>query len=251
MIRNKLLLLLFCLALIGCTKDPAPSIKSPNLKTTGASGSDLLSADFYQSLHLEIVYVNGFKPSDESLDMLVGFLQKRIYKPGGITMDLRAVNSSGKAPFSIDEIAEIEKKERTQFNTGDEIVVWIYFADGSDETDEAEKKTLGSAFRNTSIVIYEKSIKNFAGHVGAPDTRILEATTLEHEFGHLFGLVDLTAPLLSDHEDPENDHHCIISGCLMNAELEFGSGIVDVIDNSSVPDLKEACINDLRAAGGK
>lgn len=239
------------MVLIGCTKDPTPSIKSPNLKTTGASGSDLLSADYYQSLHLEIVYVNGFKPSDESLDMLVGFLQKRIYKPGGITMDMRAVSSSGKAPFSIEEIADIEKTQRTQFNTGDEIVVWIYFADGKDETDENDQTTLGSAFRNTSIVIYEKSIQDFADLTGAPDKRILEATTLEHEFGHLFGLVDLTAPLISDHEDPENDHHCVVAGCLMNAKLEFKSGIIDVIDNSSVPDLKQACINDLQAAGGK
>ncbi len=251
MIRNKLLLLLFCLVLLGCSKDPAPSIKSPNLKTTGSSASDLLSADFYQSLHLEIVYVNGFKPSDEALDLLAGFLQKRTYKPGGITMDMRAVTSSGKAPFNIDEIADIEKSERKQYNAGDEIVVWVYFADGNDEADDAQKKTLGSAFRNTSIVIYEKSIQDFASRVGAPDKRILEATTLEHEFGHLFGLVDLGAPLLSDHEDPENDHHCITSGCLMNAELEFGSGIVDVINNSSIPDLKDACINDLQAAGGK
>lgn len=165
-------------------------------------------------------------------------------------MSERSVASSGKSPFSIEEIADIEKKERQQYNTGDEIVVWIYFADGKDEEDNNEKRTLGSAFRNTSIVVYEKSIENFANQRGAPSKEILEATTLEHEFGHLFGLVDLGAPLLSDHEDPENDHHCKVSGCLMNAELEFGSGIVDVVNNG-VPELKDACLQDLQAAGGK
>ncbi|AVR45728.1 hypothetical protein C7S20_10940 [Christiangramia fulva] len=251
MIRKKLLLLLFVLSLIGCTKDSTPSTKAPNLKTTGASASDLLSDDYYTSLHLEIAYVEGYKPSDQALSILSNFFQKRIYKPDGITMEMHSVASSGKSPFSIEEIADIEKKQRTKYNSGDEIVVWIYFADGKDEKDDNEKRTLGSAFRNTSIVIYEKSIKDFSNQIGAPPKEILEATTLEHEFCHLFGLVDLGAPLLSNHQDPENEHHCATAGCLMNAELEFGSGIADVINDSSVPDLKQACINDLRAAGGK
>lgn len=82
-------------------------------------------------------------------------LQERTYKPDGIEINLRSVSTSGNAPFDIDEIVDIEKEERTSYNAGDEIAVWIYFADGSNEKDSDDKFVLGSAFRNTSMVIYE------------------------------------------------------------------------------------------------
>lgn len=250
MIRNRLLLFIFCFALLGCTKE---SVINPNLLTTGSSSHDLLSDDDYSSLHIEVAYVAGYKPSDKALETLHNFLNKRIYKPNGISFQLTEVPSPGKATYSIEEIAKLEKNLRTSYNEGEQISVWIFFVDGSNNKDNDTKETLGSAFRNTSIVIYEKSIIEFANHSGSSQKEVVETVTLEHEFGHLFGLVNLGAPLLSDHEDPDPDYanHCITSGCLMNGKLEFGSGIIDVTNNSNIPELKDACLKDLRAGGGK
>ncbi len=243
--------------MISCTKDSTDDMggggvdRTANLKSLGSSASDLLSDATYTSINIEIVYVEGNKPTDEGIEMFRKFLENRIFKPDGIKINLRSVNSSGKAPFTIEEIVDIEREERTAYNVGDEIAVWIYFADGSNEKDTNEKFVLGSSFRNTSMVIYERTIRNFASRPNAPDLATIEAATLNHEFGHLFGLVDLGTEPVTNHEDPENEGHCVIEGCLMRASIEFGFGVLDFIDNGGVPTLDDACIQDLQAAGGK
>ena len=85
----------------------------------------------------------------------------------------------------------------------------------------------------------------------------VEAATLNHEFGHLFGLVDLGSPQVNDHEDTEAEHHCNVTGCLMRAELQFGGGIMSMLESRTAkgltvaPDLDAECILDLQANGGR
>ncbi|MEE2772922.1 MAG: hypothetical protein VX712_11960 [Bacteroidota bacterium] len=258
---RKLLILFFSInILISCSKEDNPDgsggtptvDKSANLKSLGSSASDLLSDSKFTSMYIEMVFVDGFRPTDEAIQNFKSFLQERTYKPDGIEINLRSVSTSGNAPFDIDEIVDIEKEERTSYNAGDEIAVWIYFADGSNEKDSDDKFVLGSAFRNTSMVIYEKTIRDFASKAGAPSRAIIETATLNHEFGHLFGLVNLGTAPTSDHEDSGNDGHCKVDGCLMRASIEFGSSAIDVINGGTgVPTLKEACIDDLRSVGGR
>lgn len=256
-IKNLLLFILIAGFTISCSRDSNEEPgsggvdRTANLKSLGSSASDLLSDVMFTSMNIEIVYVEGNRPTDEGINLFRKFLERRIFKPDGIQINLRAVNSSGKAPFSIEEIVDIEKKERTAYNVGDEIAVWIYFADGSNEKDTNEKFVLGSAFRNTSMVIYERTIREFASRAGAPDRATIEAATLNHEFGHLFGLVDLGTEPVTDHEDPENEGHCVVEGCLMRASIEFGSGVVNVIDGGGIPNLDDACMQDLQSVGGK
>ncbi len=258
MIRIKRILFFFAFTsiLFSCTTDSNgpggnSNDRSANLKSLGASASELLSDAIYTSMDIEIVYVEGNRPTDEAINIFRSFLNSRVYKPDGININLRSVNSSGKAPFTIEEIVEIERNERTSYTVGDEIAVWIYFADGSNDKDTNEKFVLGSAFRNTSMVIYEKTIRDFSNRSGAPDRATIEAATLNHEFGHLFGLVDLGTTPVSDHEDPDNQGHCITEACLMRASIEFGGGVLNVIEGSEVPDLDDACIEDLQSIGGK
>lgn len=259
MIRIKKLLpyLLFAILIASCTKDGPNDPgdggidKSANLKLTGSSGEDLLSDMVFTSMNIEIVYVEGFRPTDEAITIFRNFIESRVYKPDGIQINLRSVESSAKTPFNEDDIKAVERDTRTLYNVGDEIAVWIYFADGEKEEDSDQSITLGSAFRNTSIIIYEKTIKDFASRNGAPPKAIIEAATLNHEFGHLFGLVDLGINPVSEHEDPEKEGHCNIEDCLMRASIEFGSGVINVIDGTGVPELDDACIQDLQSVGGK
>ncbi|MBZ9631989.1 hypothetical protein LB465_14490 [Salegentibacter sp. LM13S] len=225
--------------------------KTANLQGLGDSASHLLSDAEFTSMNIEIVHVNGFAPSETALANFKNFLEERTFKPDGINISLRAVPSSGKAPFSIDEIVEIEKETRTIYNAGDEIAVYIYFADGKSEKDEENKFTLGSAFRNTSMVIFGGTIKDFASRPNAPNESDIEAAVLNHEFGHLFGLVDIGTEPQSDHKDDDNEGHCNVEDCLMRASIEFGSGIIDQIEGGRVPALGSHCIRDLQAAGGR
>src|SRR5690606_1298239 len=252
---NILRFLIFIFILAGCSTNE-PEVeggidKSANLKALGTSGSDLLDDLNFTSLRVEVVYVTGFAPSAETLTNLKSFLEQRTHKPDGINIFSRAVNSSGKAPFTINEIAELEKEVRTTYNSGDEIAVFIYFADGSNENDTNTKKVVGSAFRNTSMVIYGGTVKNISDRSNGPDKVTVESTVINHEFGHLFGLVNLGTPLQSSHEDGVSKGHCEVEGCLMNANVQFGIDLVDMVDDNNIPRFDDKCLSDLQAIGGK
>lgn len=250
------LVFILLLLMVACSKDSEdqdgnPGVnKSANLKALGASANELLDDAKFTSLTIEVVYVTGFKPTDVALNNLSQFLLKHTFKPDGIKITTRAVASSNKAPFSIEEIAQIEREERSIFNAGDEISVFIYVADGSNINDEDDKVVLGSAFRNTSIVLYGKTLGKIANNSNLVSKSDVESAVLTHEFGHLFGLVDVGSPMQVAHEDSENEAHCDVRGCLMTANIEFGSSIVDMVENK-IPILDELCVNDLVSNGGR
>jgi len=255
-IKNSLLAFVLLLIFIGCTKDdannPAVIDKGANLKALGTSANELVSDEKFTSLKIEIVYVTGFQPTQTTLDNLKIFLENRTFKPDGISINTRAVPSSNKAPFDINEIAQIEADERTAYNAGDEITVFIYFADGSSENDTNTKTVLGTSFRNTSMVIYGKTIQFLANHTSNLERSTVESTVVNHEFGHLFGLVNMGTPMQSNHEDPESNGHCSVTNCLMAASFQFGgSSMTNVFDNNTVPVLDDLCIGDLQANGGR
>lgn len=254
-IKNYFLFFVLLLIFIGCSKDDdnnQPVIdKSANLKALGFSANELVSDEKFTSLKIEVVYVTGFQPTQITLDNLKTFLENRTFKPDGITITTRAVPSSNKAPFNITEIAQIEADERTAYNVGDEIAVFIYFADGSNENDTDTKTVLGTSFRNTSMVIYGKTIQFIANHTNNLERSTVESTVVNHEFGHLFGLVDMGTPLQTNHLNPESRGHCSVTNCLMAASFQFGGSMMNVIDNNIIPVLDPFCVADLQANGGK
>ena len=81
------------------------------------------------------------------------------------------------------------------------------------------------------------------------DRTLIETATLRHEFGHIFGLVNLGTPLTSDHEDQENRRHCDVEDCLM-----FFQTVANVFNTSNVatlPEFDDQCLADLQNNGGK
>ncbi|CAN5346285.1 hypothetical protein BH23BAC2_BH23BAC2_23060 [soil metagenome] len=247
--------LILFLFLAGCsTDDPTRDSntgKSANLKQLGTSARELLDDEKFTSMRIEVVYVTGYEPSPTTLNNLKSFLEERTHKPDGITIFTRAVASSGKAPFDINEIVKIEADNRTAYNSGDEIAVFIYFADGSNENDSNTKKVVGSAYRNTSMVIYGATVNSISGRANGPNKITVESTVINHEFGHLFGLVNLGTPLQTDHEDDVSKGHCDVNGCLMNANVQFGVDLINMVNNNNIPRFDDKCLLDLRAIGGK
>jgi hypothetical protein len=247
-------LLISSFILIGCSDDDdnnlvTNALQAGNKKPLGSSANDLLSATNFNSLTIEIIAVQGFEPTSTAIQGFREFLQDRLFKPDGITITQRSIPSSAKAPFSIEEIAEIENNTRTLFNKEDDITVYVYFADGSRENDTSEQVTLGSAYLNTSMVIYEGTLRTLSARPNSPSLSAIEIATLNHEFSHLMGLVNLGTPLQSTHEDPDASNHCNVSSCLMEAAIEFGSGMMGMGD--VIPELDAQCIADLQANGGR
>ena len=193
---------------------------------------------------------------------LVEFLKELTYKEN-IEIEYKELTSPGKEKLSLQEVADLESENRTAYNTGNTLAIYIYFSDAPSEDDdpEADLVTLGAVYRNTSMVIYESTIQDLAGKSVLISTGTVETATLNHEFGHLFGLVNLGSDMVNAHESTTTDdngniipgQHCDQDNCLMRAELEFGGamGKMLVAKNGQVPDLDAECLLDLKANGGR
>jgi hypothetical protein len=259
------LLLLTMFLLAGCSKnsdgpgtDPDPISKSANLLATGDSANDILSNENFTKLLIEIAYVSGFQPTAEAMNNFQTFLQTHTFKQD-IEIQYLLLPSPNKSDLSLQEVADLESENRTAYNEGGTLAIYIYFSDAPSDTDdpEAGTVTLGAVYRNTSMVIYESTVLQLAQSSSQISVQDVETATLNHEFGHLLGLVDLGSPPVNAHEDPDAEHHCDVNGCLMRAELQFGGGLLGMMNKrvstgkAAVPTLDSECMLDLQQNGGR
>ncbi len=256
--------------------------KSANLLATGQSANDILSNNEFDKLLIEIAYVEGFRPTVSAMTDFTDYLRLHSFKEN-IEVVYKALPSPDKTVLTLQEIANLEGEHRTAYNNGKTLAIYIYFADApSDEDDEDQGLvTLGAVYRNTSMIIYESTVRKLAGQSSLISVADVELATLNHEFGHLFGLVNIGSIPVNDHEDPEAPNHCNVIGCLMRAELQFvqssgknaaalasedglksscnlnGKNVLSMLENNAakglvdIPPLDTECILDLRANGGR
>lgn len=262
--------------------EPTPIDKTANLQGTGDSANDLLSNDKFTKLKIEIAYVTGFRPTVAAMNDFVDFIRQHTFKQD-IELIYTELESPDKEVLSLQEIAKLESDNRTVYNEGETLGIYIFFADAPDDNDDEEEGlvTLGAVYRNTSMVIHEVTVRRLAGLSPLITNSDVEGATVNHEFGHLFGLVNIGSPSVNDHEDTEAVNHCNVNGCLMRAELQFGSsskspvlaatdgtGLKSACDLSgfsvlhllesraskglaAAPNLDPECILDLQANGGR
>ncbi len=232
-----------------CSKDSGtglPSINPANNKTTGASARDLLSSGNFNSIKIEIQYMPGFQADATSINNVISFLNSLVNKPGGISVSQQQITAGNKASYTINDIATVEQKYRTAFNSGSQLSVYILIADG-EYTDPA---VLGVAYRNTSLCLFGKTIFDNSGGVGQASRTKLETTVTEHEFGHLLGLVDLGTPMVTNHRDATHGNHCNVQSCLMYYATET-TDLLGFLITGDIPTLDAQCLADLHANGGK
>lgn len=250
-------LLTFILVLFlvtGCTTDDSedPGVSfAANRMTTGASAKSLLTAGKYDRMIFDIVYVEGQRPTDNSISHFLSYVNQRCYKPGGLEYTLSAIPDQGKEVYNTSDIVALEEAHRTRYNDGNTIAVFILVLDGASYRDQGNTVILGTAYRNTSFVVYGETISRYSSQFISDDKTVLESTVLDHEFSHLLGLVNLGADLQSDHEDSNNSNHCEVSDCLMNYQTDAGIDLSQIGFGGGIPTLDDQCLADLRALGGK
>ncbi len=252
--------------LLGCAKDDNPDTinepgidKSANLLATGDSAHDILANTNYTDLLIEVAYVEGFRPTPVAMDNFETFLQERTFKQN-ITIQYRSLPSPGEETLTLQEVADLETENRTAYNEGNTLAIYIYFADAPSDSDDEQQGlvTLGAVYRNTSMVIHESTVRAIAGRSALITIADVEEAALSHELGHLIGLVNLGSPAVNSHEDPQSNNHCDVDNCLMQAEIEFGSGLMGILESraiagkgQAIPALDSQCLLDLQANGGQ
>lgn len=241
-----------CLFILSaCSKnsdnDPeaVPVNKTANLQGTGDSANDILSNDNFDKLLIEIDYVKGFKPAEEAMTNFVDFFLKQYTFKEDIELFYEELPSPDEEKLTLDEIAKLESKNRNFYNTGSTLAIHIYFADApsEDDVEEDDLVTLGAVYRNTSMIVHEVTVRRLASKSPFITNADVETATINHEFGHLFGLVNLGTAMVNPHEDTEAVNHCDQEGCLMRAELQFGVPI----NKTPLPGNKSIANSDIKA----
>lgn len=247
---NRTLFLLSILIAGSCSNmdDMSMANKGHHEKAVGESAKDLLSSATFSSLRVDLVYVDGYEPNATTLSNLTSFLQARLNKPGGITIQKTKINSPGLAPYSVADVQKVEADHRSLFTGNMELTVFVFVADG-DYADN--NNVLGIAYRNTSVALFAKKINTVSGGVGQPSRSILETTVLNHEFGHIMGLVNVGTPLQTSHQDTAHGKHCDVESCLMFWTAETGDIVTNLAGLNQAPSLDNQCVADLQANGGK
>lgn len=250
----KSVLLIFFLT-ISCSEDDSPGNilnngNYPFKQQVGYSANDILSNKTFTNIYIEVMYVDGFKPSSEALTNLKNFIEARTYKTN-IVIEQRLINIALKSAYSMEDIRSIEDANRSIFSFENQLAISALFLNGKSSTDTENTSVLGTAYRNTSFVIYEETIKAASNNILGPSKIILESTVILHEFCHLLGLVNLGTNMVANHEDTAHSAHCTVENCLMYYLIENGKNVHHVVKDAQIPQLDSFCLADLKANGGK
>lgn len=211
----------------------------------GVNAQDYVSGNVYSDLNVQILYMPAAKPTNTALSNLETFLEDFLDKEN-ISLVLTEIKSKGQSTYSIDDIRIIEKESRKVFNSGDAFSASMLFLDGDFSENTSNGSVLGVAYNNTSMAVFEKTLKDNAGGLFQPSLSTVETTVMNHEFGHLMGLVNNGAPLTSDHHDSERGAHCTETDCLMYFAVE-GSDFITNLRGGNIPTLDPQCQKDLNS----
>jgi len=244
--------LIVALIFTSCRKSTITYTNNPNApeylhnRPVGASANEFLSATKYNSIKIEVQYMTGFAPDASALNHLQTVLSSLVNKPSGISITTHEVTAATNTTYSINDASQFEQHNRASFTTGDQIAVYILYTNGY----YTDNRVLGSAYWNTSIVMFGKNIHDNSGGLGQVNRTKLEATVLEHEFGHLLGLVDLGSPMQTNHKDAAHGNHCNNSNCLMYYASNTND-MLGILITGNIPSFDANCLADLHANGGK
>ncbi len=215
-------------------------------QAVGTSARELLSDEKFTALRIEIQYMQGFLPDETAIENLEIFLTKHLHKPGGIRIVMKEIEPVRDSVLGIKEIRDIEKANRTTVTSRNEISVYILYTNGFFK----DPGMLGYAYLNTSAVLFGKNIAENAKLNHKADRTYLETRVLQHEMGHLLGLVNVGSSPESDHQDHDHGKHCKNRNCLMYYLTDTEES-PSFVKKKTIPKLDKACLKDLKANGGK
>jgi len=233
----------------GSDDDPVnedPSFSFNHEQNPGQSALDLLRDDTFDELVLEVDYMEGFRPTDRSLDSLKSFLERRLNKTAITILEPTEIPASGQDSYTAAEIRDLEREHRDSFSREGVLSTYFIVADG----EFTQATVLGIAHFNTSMAFFGKTINDASGGINQPTRNTIETIVMRHEFGHIMGLVNNGIDMQQNHQDTENGSHCTVEGCLMYFSVRTTDFFTNLF-GGDIPELEHFCREDIAAAGGK
>ena len=216
----------------------------------GTAANDFLADSNFTHLVLEVDYMPGYAPNEEALDSLGAFFEQRLHKQSISIKEPTQIESRGKDRYSANEIRAIEEEERSTFSGQDTLAAYMIIVDGK----YRERDLLGIAYYNTSNAFFGPSYEEASSGIGPPSRYQIEAISFRHEFGHLFGLVNIPnsgTDMQTPHQDADHGNHCDNDQCLMYYATQRTELIQNAVSGDEITPLDANCLADLEANGGK
>ena len=142
---------------------------------TGQCRYEILRANEYSTIHLEINYVTGNSPDSDALNLLKQRI-KEVTDKSTVTVSQNSFGSTQNS-YTLEEILEIENEERSRFKSGNTFVIHILYLNGEYKDND---QTLGLAYSGTSFVMFKEKIEDAAFLlISAKD---IEKSVIVHEF---------------------------------------------------------------------
>ena len=223
-----------------------------HVENPGLSANDFLSGETFTSLEVEVDYMQGFAPNAEALDSLEAFFEQRLNKQTVTINEPTEIPAVGQSAYSASQIRALEEENRDNYTSVEDSTLraYIIIVDGQYE----DGNVLGIAYYNTSSAFFGATYEAVSGPgFGEPSRRLTESISFRHEFGHLFGLVNIPGSgteMQTNHQDTEHEQHCDNDSCLMYYAME-NAGLFDRFLGEEIPALDANCIADLQGNGGK
>jgi hypothetical protein len=171
------------------------------------------------------------------------------------TLDgMEALSDVSGTQFSSDAVLAIAKQHRQSRTAGDVVAYYVVWLDGIyEEGGQARREVLGVSIGRTGVIAMFKPVIESAALPLVPDlARVVEQTTLVHEFGHAVGLVANGIPLASQHHDMPHGAHCTNDRCIMYYAIEGMEAARDYaqrnVTRSDIVLLGDECLADVVAA---
>jgi predicted Zn-dependent protease len=155
--------------------------------------------------------------------------------------------------FTSDKILAIAAAHRNTRSADATAAFYVVFLNGLyDDGTGPQSDVLGVSLGNSGVIAMFKPVIR-GSESGLPGvSKVLEQSTLVHELGHAFGLVDDGVALKSAHEDGAHPHHCTNESCVMNWSAERLGSAINIahayLTTGSTVVFDEACLADLDAA---
>lgn len=218
-------------------------------KASQSASNDLVSSVKYTKLVVEVDYVDGYRPAAAAVSLLEQRMQERLSKPGGITIEQTAVESS-RSTYSVNDLRAMESQHRDRQPTGDTMVLYVLYVNGGHSSDTGSSQVLGVQYGRASIAIFKETVRESEGLGAAFGSTEVEQAVLVHEFGHAAGLVNNGLPMVDDHEDPDHPKHSRNPDSVMYWAVENTFGL-DSLTGNIPKQFDSNDIADFRAGGGK
>ena len=231
----------------GCLTDKFTEIITD--ESHGIPGSLALAClrdDQHTSLEIQILYEDGYRPEQSSVQLLEQRLDEVCDKPSGIRFDYTQVEfPSSINTWTADDVREQGWANKAGHPHSSSTLKWQFlFPSGTYEDDTV----LGVAVDGSTIAMFKDSIEEAEGFFGRPSAEEVENSVMVHEAGHLLGLVNLVYTSPRDHEDPQHPGHssndesvmywAIESTSLMNFLTGDLPNEFDEDDKADLDDLK-------------